>query len=256
VPKSGKRWRHQSVRMIVMNAAYIGKRVHCGEIVADGLWKPILDEETYYACVQILSDPRRRTIKDGKTKYLMGHLISCGVCGSPMEMSGRSDAAKYRCAERYCTSVRQQRLDEHITSVVCERLARPDAADLLGDDTRAEEAKAAMAEAAEKRARLDEFYDAAANGELTAAALARIEARLLPEIETAETRATDLRVPAVLRDVIRPDIADVWPSLHVTAQREVIRTLMTVRLLPVGKSSRRFDPARVEIIWKHEGAAE
>ena len=61
LPRGGKRWHHNSVRKIVTNAAYIGKRTHCGQVVADAMWPAILGEETFYACVQIYTDPKRRT---------------------------------------------------------------------------------------------------------------------------------------------------------------------------------------------------
>ena len=89
-------------------------------------------------------------------------------------------------------------------------------------------------------------------GELTAAALARIEARLLPEIEAAEKYAEDLRVPAALRDVVRPDIADVWPKLNLDRRRDVVRTLMEVTLLPHRPGSRADVSKRVKIEWKHD----
>jgi site-specific DNA recombinase len=47
----------------------------------------------------------------------------------------------------------------------------------------------AVAEAQEKRARLQTFIDAAADGSITAAALGRIEAKLTTEIQAAEARA-------------------------------------------------------------------
>jgi hypothetical protein len=52
-----------------------------------------------------------------------------------------------------------------------------------------------------------------------------------------------------------PDVIDVWLQLSMPQRREVIDTLVTVRILPVGKGENKrrrgqFDPDRVEIIWK------
>ncbi|MFJ6656047.1 recombinase family protein [Streptomyces sp. NPDC091377] len=260
-PGSAKEWKGYGVRSLVLNVAYVGKRSHRGRVVADAVWPPILegqDEEAFYACAQILSDPRRRVSKDTRIKHLLtGRLSHCGKCGGQMRRKscGTQRTPVYQCADHFCTSIVASRFEDYVTTVVCERLARPDATDLLGDDSRAEEAKAAMAEAAEKRSRLDEFYDAAATGEVSPVALARIEARLLPEIESAEKRAADLRVPALLRNVIRPDIADVWPTLPITRQRAVIDALMSVRVLPLasgGRWSLDNSTRRIEITWKQE----
>lgn len=261
-PRGGTKWRTSVIRNMVTNARYIGKRTHHGVIVADAVWEPVLDEETFYACAQRIGSPQRRHQKDTKLKHFLSGEGRCGICDGPLRVKDLhrhgGSVPVYQCEEGGHLNIRKERLEDLVREAVCERLARPDAADLLGDDTRAEEAKAAIAKASEKRARLDEFYDAAATGELSPAALARIEARLLPEIEAAEQRAAELRVSTVLRDVIRPDIADVWPTLEIGQQREVVRALMTATLLPECPGSRTDPSLRVRIEWKHRetGAAE
>ncbi|MCT2592229.1 recombinase family protein [Streptomyces sp. N2-109] len=255
----GVKWLGAMVRELVMRPTYIGKRSHHG-VLTDGIWDAILSEETYYACVQRLNAPERRTAKDNAVRHLVTGVGRCGVCGAGLRTSSRRGYHYYACRGLYagvgqCVSMTHDRVDEYVNTAVVERLARPDATELLGDDTRAEEAKAAAAEAAEKRVRLDEFYDLAASGELTAAALARIEGRLLPEIEAAERGAAALRTPAVLRDVIRPDIAEVWPLLPITRRREIVRTLMQVTLMKEVPGSRKDPSLRISIVWKHERAA-
>lgn len=258
-PPHGQLWSTTQIREMVTRASYIGKRIHQGRVIGEGLWPPILEPPTYYACVQLLSDPRRIKDKDGKIKYLLSGLARCGECGGVLRWQPTTrGASNYLCVgndrgfgRKGCVSLRLNLFDEYVTAAVIERLGRPDVADLVANEGGQEEAQAALTEAAEKRARLDECYDATAAGGLSATALARIEARLLPEIEAADKRASVLRVSAALRGVVRLDIADVWPTLALAQQREVIRTLMDIELHK-SKTWRDAPEQRVKIIWKHD----
>lgn len=259
-PSGGARWYTSTIKRMVTNPVYIGKRVHQGKVVRDAVWPPLLDEETFYTCTRWLSDPARRTQRDTKVRHLLSSLAVCGVCDAGLSAQ-RVNWGRwvYQCKRGAHTAVTLEQLDEYITGVVVGMLARPDAIDLLGGSDRADEARAAAAEAAEKRARLDEFYDSAAAGKLSAPALERIEARLLPEIEAAEKRADAVRLAPLLRDLIRPDAAQVWEDLTTPQKREVIRTLMGIRLLRAPYKGRApwVPEQRVAIEWKHDhGAAE
>ncbi|MFG2145527.1 recombinase family protein [Streptomyces sp. NPDC048696] len=260
--RAGNRWDWTAVKSMITNPGYIGKRIYQGKVIGDADWPPLLDQETFYAVVARFAQPERKQKREGRYVHLLSGMARCGSCGGRIRTMKSSGQRNYTCygndisAKRGCVGIRMGRMDTYIVGLVTARLARPDAADLLCED-RTDELTAALAEAAEKRARLDGFYDQAASGGLSPAALSRIEARLLPEIRTAENRAAALRVSPVLREVIRPDIAEVWPTLELEHQRAVIDALMTIKLHPArkGKGSRTFDPNRFEITWKHEQTA-
>lgn len=46
------------------------------------------------------------------------------------------------------------------------------------------------------------------------------------------------------------DFEAVWKSLDMDRKRAVIDVLMTIRVHPPGKGTRRFDPSTVEVAWK------
>jgi site-specific DNA recombinase len=254
----GGRWDLTQVRRLVTNPAYIRRRVHRGKIVrgAEGVeilaqWPEILDEATFHALTAKLSDPGRRTQRDSAIRHLLSGVAVCGVCGGRVRVQKNRGYLSYLCVTGFHVSRREDWVDDYVERVTVARLSRPDILELLADgDEQEAEVKAARAEAVEKRARLEGFYDAAAAGELTPAALARIEARLLPEIDSAETRARRVAIPSVLRDVAGPDAAEVWAGLPLTAKREVIGLLMTVRIMPTRRGSRTFDPDSVKIEWR------
>lgn len=243
-------WAPGQVRRLCLNPAYIAKRVHRGQVVGDGAWPPILEEAIFYTCVSRLIDPGRRTHKGRGVRHLLSGLATCGLCGSPMYVLNNRGTRSYLCRASQHVSRREAAVDDFVTAVIVERLSRPDLLDLLSapdGDTGVQEAQA---EVMEKRARLNGFYDAAADGRLTPAALARIEGRLLPEVEAAELRARPVLVSPLLLDAAGPRAAEAWDALTIEQRREVIDTLCSVRILPMGRGRRTFDPASVEVTWR------
>lgn len=243
-----KGWDLTQVKRLCVNPAYAGKRVHQGKVVGDATWPALLDEATHHGLVARLSDPRRRSQRDSSIRHLLSGIAVCGPCGGRVRVQKNRGFLAYLCVDGFHVSRREDYVDELVEAVTVARLQQSDALELLApsDDPAAAEA---TAEARAKRARLDGFYDAAAAGELTAAALARIESRLLAEIEAAERRARGAVTSRVLADAAGPDAADRWQLLSLPQKREVIDVLMTVTLLPAGRG-RRFDPDSVKIEWR------
>ena len=249
-PGKGKGWDLTKVKRLLINPAYIAKRVHRGEVIGDATWPPILDESTYYALVSKLNDPKRRSQRDSKVRHLLSGIAVCGVCEGRIRVQKNRTCLSYMCVEGFHVSRREDRVDELVEAVTIERLSRPDALDLFAGDDQDDEVAKARAEASEKRARLEGFYDAAAKGDLTPAALTRIEAQLLPEIESADRRSHTATVSPVLVDAATSDIGERWPSLPMTVRREIIDALMRIKIMPAGRGRRTFDPSTVAIEWK------
>jgi site-specific DNA recombinase len=59
-----------------------------------------------------------------------------------------------------------------------------------------------------------------------------------------------MRVPALSEVGTANDFEAVWKSLDMDRKRAVIDVLMTIRVHPPGKGTRRFDPSTVEVAWK------
>jgi site-specific DNA recombinase len=248
-PAGGRSWDLTQIRRLCTNPAYVAKRVHRGTVVADATWPPILDEATFYALKAKFSDPKRRTQRNSAVKHLLSGIAVCGPCGGRIRVQKNRGFLAYICVDGFHVSRREDHVDDFVTAVILERLSRPDVLDLLADNDDAE-VQAAQAQAAELRARLHGFCDAAAAGELTPAALARIEATLLPQIEQAEKRARTAVVSPVVAAAAGPDIAERWGALPLSTRRELIDTLMMVEIMPTGKGRRQFDPSSIRITWK------
>ena len=251
-PRAGKGWDLTQIKRLCVNPGYAGLRVHQGRVVGDAAWPSLVDKATHLALVAKLSDPSRRTQRDSAVRHLLSGIAICGVCGGRLRVQKNRGFLAYLCVTGFHVSRREDHVNALVEAVTVGRLQKPDVLALLNDDDD-ETVIAALAEAREKRARLEGFYDAAAAGDLTPAALARVEARLLPEIEGAERRAQRATVPAVVAETAGPDAAARWPALTLPQRREVIGTLMTVRILPTNRGARTFRPEDVEILWKGAG---
>ncbi|MFY1589122.1 recombinase family protein [Micromonospora sp. WMMD734] len=249
-PRGGQ-WDLTQVRRVVTNPAYIGQRVHRGQVIGEGQWPAILDEADYINCKVRMDDPRRKTVRDTTVKHLLSGAARCGACGSRMRVQKNRTHFAYLCTRGFCVSVKTTNLEEFVEAIVVEWLARPDVIKVLAAPHQDDEAKRAEGEAAEMRTRLEAFYAASAAGNISPAGLAKIEARLLGEINAAERRAYSARVPQILRDVARPDIGEAWAQMPVALRREVVDLLMVVKVHPTGRGQRIFRPERVEIEWKY-----
>lgn len=249
-PRGGA-WIPTQVKRLMVSPRYIGQRVHQGRVIGDAAWPAILDEDTYLSCVARLTDPRRHVVRDRSLKHLLSGLALCGECGRRMRVIKNRGYLSYACAGGFCTAVRTTKLEEYVTEVALERLSLPDFLTALTDRVyRATgEQLGAADELAALRERLNGFYAAAARGEISPAGLASIETRLLADIAAADERAMSARVPAVLRAAAGRDVRDRWEAMSVGTRREVISTLMTVRIMPTVRGS-RFNPERVSIKWR------
>ncbi len=137
-----------------------------------------------------------------------------------------------------------------MTEVVLARLSQPDIRDLIaGDDVASMDA---LREARALRARLETFYDAAAAGEVTSSALARIEATLLPKIVVAERQSASSAVSPMLTEFGGGHARAVWEGLGVAQRRELVTTLLTPVILRTQQGARRLNVDDIRIEWKVE----
>ena len=121
---SGAEWQAATVTFLVQAERNAGKRAYKGEIVGDGSWQPIVDEQTWRdGCAALAA--RSRPKKGGSVSLLTG-LVECGACGGTVYRTGAGRRAEYRCIHRQdgrkvsgCgNSMIAYRVDEHLTGLV------------------------------------------------------------------------------------------------------------------------------------------
>ncbi len=248
-PRGGE-WQKIMVRHLVLRERNAGLRVHRGEVVGPGTWPPILDAATYEQVRAVLRDPTRRVSTGSAAAHLLSGIARCGVCNSTMRVAWNRTVHSYRCSGRSCVSRRKADVDELVAGVVVERLARPDAADLLAPKYSAER-RAAADEAQTLRARLDTAADDYADGKIDARQLERISSRLRPALASAEAQARAVDDAPLFVDLLGvDDVRAAWERLSLSRQRAVVDALLTVVVLPTRQGKRTFDPTTVSITWR------
>jgi site-specific DNA recombinase len=137
-----------------------------------------------------------------------------------------------------------------VVDVVCARLARPDAVDLLippADDR----ARQALKEAEEVRARLDTAADDYADGKLDREQFHRITERLRPRFEAAQARARVVDTTPLLVGLVGVrDVRKKWDDLTLSRQRAIVDLLLHIEVLRTKSGVRVFDPEAIDISWK------
>ncbi|QYF98280.1 recombinase family protein [Microbacterium sp. PAMC21962] len=222
-----------------------------------GSWEPLVTPETWAAARDLLADPTRRTNPGAPPKSLLSGIAKCGICGAPMKAGAVADVRSYRCAERPHLSRKREDADHFITHVVLDRLARPDAAEMILRRDDAPDAAALRARLLAKQQGEANVLALVAGGHTTLAKAEAMLRDLRAEMAALEAQMTDRGRVDVLGDVVaRADaagegyaarwtaVADAWQALDVDRQRAIVRALVAIEMKSPGKGSRTpRDPA-------------
>ncbi|KFU77754.1 hypothetical protein BB31_29235 [Amycolatopsis lurida NRRL 2430] len=249
-------WNVSKVRNIALSPVIAGLRVFRKKIVGKGVWQPIISDRKRALIVARLGDPSRSSVRDGtRVKYLQTGILLCGICETPTRSTPLHRARPgYRCPHGHLMRD-MERTDAYVVEAVLTRLESEDARELFRYEDQADELTKAVATARELRARLDGFTDSAASGGIGPERLSRIEAKLVPQIEAAEERVRQIGVSPVVADFLGADARTVWAGLSLSQQREVLRAVVTPRLLPTKGGRAPFNPDDIMLTWLGAPAA-
>jgi site-specific DNA recombinase len=250
------RWIPKRLKKMLLSPTYVGHRTYHGQVIGIGTWEPIVTEDEYARYKAILTNPdRTTTVHHGPVpKHLLSGIALCGVCGRVCRFYHpvSKATATYTCEsnQRHVTRSAYP-IDKLVTEVMISFLEDPRVIERL---TKAQEPESQsgtlLAEITELRQRLDSFYDQAAEGSLSAAALARIEHRILPEIESLESQIWATVSNPRLANLSGPEARQRWEALPLVDQRAAIRSALVIRILPSPHRGRHaFDPSTVEVNW-------
>jgi DNA invertase Pin-like site-specific DNA recombinase len=260
-PQGAPVWRSSTIRNLIRNPGHLGQRAsRAGHATIEDAWPALVDETLWRRVQARLTDPERTPRGDVGVKHLLSGLAICGVCGGKLAYNtGRnrkSDKAypTYICHDRRCVGRQAgewspvadevRGLEGQVVEYVLtlwdddERIGRDD------DDPRIAELEA---DKQALQARLDAFRESAADPDgPSPAAVAAVERKLLPKIETCDAELTQLRARISVPDVGKRSVREAWPKLSLAQRRQIIAVSVTIRVLPAG-SGKRYDPATVTI---------
>jgi site-specific DNA recombinase len=241
-----KRWAPHRLSRLLRNPTYAGKRVFQGKVIGDASWEALIPAEKWEALQGILLAPDRMRFHGTEPAWLLTGIATCGVCGATVTRGNNRSNDTYSCRQSACVARRIDPVDALVVAAVKARLLADDALESVNQDAGPEAAEAAH-EVVELEARLDGFYQQAAEGSLSPQGLARVEGSLMRKLEDARGRLRSLSKPQRMTIDDPRALADGWEDLPLLEQRDVVRTLMKVVILPAGRGKRIFDPATVQI---------
>jgi DNA invertase Pin-like site-specific DNA recombinase len=238
-------WRGSTVRTLLLAARNAGLREHHGQVVGEGNWPPIVDEETYRSVVALVNDPSRGGRAPRGRKRLLSGIAVCGACGHKLG-SGVTHTSKtltYVCKSCGKVSRAAEPIDKLVIEAAVRRLSRPDAIELTrreaidGDElrTRREGLRAQQAE----------LGDAYGNGDLSMAAFMKADKKLAETIADIDSKLTDSSKAHIFDGLIDThDVRAAFRDKDLDQQRAVIAALMVVTVNPVGRGSRKVQRER------------
>jgi DNA invertase Pin-like site-specific DNA recombinase len=249
---AGNPWKPTTARRMLARPRYAALVEHGGEVVAEGVWPPILDVDTHHAIRGILADPERHKAGPPR-RYLLSGIATCAVCG--LAVLGAWEARKgysvYRCASRGHISRRVDLIDDFVEAIIVERLVRPDAVDLFAAPDRADRGRELRQQESATRSRLDGLAEAFAAGDIDSSQLRagsrRLRATLDQVIAELTTIATE---PEVTQLLVADDVATAWAELSLDRRRTILRSILTIKLTSPGQGARVFRPDEVAIGWR------
>ena len=257
-------WSTRSLRMVLRRARNAGLIEHDGRVVghaewgtwtddSQSMWGAILTEQQWQALVTMFSDPARRTGPAvWERRWLGSGLYLCGVCGAPLRGYKSSIGTAYRCSDQTAAQRGQhvarkaEHLDAYVEAIVLAWLRRYGPVLPPPPDNLAGTARAAQAEAGQLRERLNSLAVMHADGLIDDLQLAAGSGRIRERLAVVEAQARTGAGPdplAVFRE--GEDPAAAWELLDVTRRQAVIRSILTVTVLPApGGKPPGWEPGR------------
>lgn len=254
-----KHWRTPTLRRILTTPTAAGKREYRGEVVAEALWEPIIDEGDRQRLRRLILDPERSVGRRPRSYLLTGGIARCGRCdGTRLYGQRRGNGRRvYACVKSpdhdgcgglTCVADPVEAL---VVEAVFQRLDTPAlaAAATPSDDASGHEVDQLVADLEGRLTELAEMFGA---GEVTRrewlAAKAKID-RQLEDARRRQTRSDHGRALAAYGEA--GALRKAWPSLTLDQRRAVLQAV--IERVIVNPSKRRgpvFDPERIDVIWR------
>ena len=265
---AGKPWNNVNVRLALIRGLNAGLIEHDRSIVGRANWDPIVDEDTWRAVRAALTDPARRTGPGPKPRNLLTGVLICGICsGRTFRTIPSKWGSLYQCAslahrpagdagpKRWHLARKQEPLDDFIGQIVTERLSRPDV--LAALNTRPEvDIPALDRRRTTINAELEEWAQAPG---ITPRQLQIKNEPLIAELVEVERQISEGLRGDPLPEFAGNDPAKVWAELKETGNiermRTIVRMLLRVKILPIGKGGsrrgKRLVNGRVPVRFRH-----
>lgn len=159
----------------------------------------------------------------------------------------------YGCKGCHGISIRAEQVEPRVQVLVIDRLAAPDARDLLkAEQHDTAEAERIRIELGALHNELDAIGEERADGLLTGKQAKIATDRIQAKIEMLEDRAHDAERVRVFDSIPlgTPEVEDAILALSPDRFRAIMDVLMRVTIAPTGKAGNTFKTERIQVEWR------
>ncbi|WP_083958642.1 recombinase family protein [Herbidospora mongoliensis] len=236
------------------------------DVVGKYPFDPIIEPEDYWALMAKLTDPDRRTNFVGNQPSRLGSNIYDCPCGAQMRADTRRDKRLdhatgektriveypvYRCliSGKGHVACLADETDALVAQTIKEIIRISDPAELLPVQDTHVDVAALHAELARHRARLLEIADEREADLITKEQMREMTRKRQEKITTVQAQLDKVRDDShpITKLIGAADIDEAWEGLFLGEQRAVLRRLLIVTLLPVGRGRRLPVRDRIDI---------
>lgn len=251
-------WNVSNLRRLLIAPHVAGRRMFRGEIIDTEVVPPILDDATWNALRDLMTDPKRSRRHGNEMNRPMAGVVRCGTCGSVMKpRTRRSEGQRpsYVCRKeagnRACgaRSIAADPLDELVLASIVEYLGDDPLERALAQRDDAGDAELADRILALRQAREDALT-LFADGHLSRSELLAVQSKnadAIAPLEAELARRSGSRAIGLLSP--GESILSAWEVRGAAWQRSLVRAVVaSVDIAPATKRGRTaFEPERVTI---------
>lgn len=242
-------WDSRTMWQILLSPRTSGHSVYRGEIVKRKAWEPILTDDERESLRTLHENPARKTTPGNTPRWLGSLIYQCGRCNDGTTMTCRytnGGQRVYRCqAKGHCQRDGDD-IDWYVQEVVIERLKRDDLADLIQTGPKVDVAALRDKVQILEQQKIGDAI-AAAKKKIDREQLYVLTAEADREIDELNAQLKAATAESPLADFIGvDDVRKVWHSRGLGRQREILRMLADITLMPVGRGRRPTSAPRVD----------
>jgi DNA invertase Pin-like site-specific DNA recombinase len=256
---TGKPWKTQTLRRLLMSGRISGQREYHGELVATAEWPAIITPAETTRIRALLSDPDRRTNKSAR-RYLLVRLLRCGRCGETLVSRPRSNGARtYTCAKGPnfsgcgAISVLADPLEAFVVEAVLYRLDTPELAAAMNGAPSTPDAARWQAEIDESRSQLEQLAAMYGRREISLSEWQAARQPIEERVTAAKKQLAKLDRASALDCTVgdAPALRERWPTLPLTRQHAIVAAVLDhIVVNPARRGYNRFDESRLTPVWR------
>lgn len=246
----GRRWDNEAAKRMLTAPRYAGLRQHQGRVVGTAAWEPLVERpvwETVRALLASREHPARAV--GGPRKYLLTGLLTCGTCGGRLYPRRNADRQRFGCLPTPAggcggSLVVYEPAEQAVVGLVLDRLRSDVDLTPVADDPTLE-LRAALDRVERQQIALGEAFADEPDDLL---AFRAASASLHKKADALRNQLGEVQQSRRVEDPA--SVAVLWPTYDQQQQRGIVDVLVERIVVGPARGGPRFDPARLNIVWR------